>query len=273
MRQRMKFEIPPTGRRGGFTPLEMKHFILRSPQGAENGLEFDPAKRQAGFLRKESIGLTGFTLIELTVTMVLALILLLTVGVVVVGGQRAWQRTYETANKKIKQDAEAVMLVFGSVGRKSNRCDYVIYDVTSSNFTPAQPTGTNQEEVVSGDAVEFRYWDVELDEDDTHDLMNVEKTATAYALFYLDGDELKVDYGPYPPGAVPLGGGTKNNPTMTKVLAENVTTDSDDGAFSHSPNSANKGGCVRININITDPEDGETIKVMTATLMRNEWPR
>jgi len=33
--------------------------------------------------------------------------------------------------------------------------------------------------------------------------MDVTKTATAYALFYLDGEKLKVDYGPYPPGAAP----------------------------------------------------------------------
>jgi hypothetical protein len=55
--------------------------------------------------------------------------------------------------------------------------------------------------VVSGDAVEFRYWDVDLDASDSHDLMDVTKTATAYALFYLDGDRLKVDSDPYPPGA------------------------------------------------------------------------
>jgi len=213
--------------------------------------------------------------------MVIALILLLTVGVVVTSGHRAWQWTYNTAHKKIKQDAEAVMLVFGSVGRKSNRLafDYSIgespiYDITSGTFTPVQPESSgDEEEVVSGDAVEFRYWDVELDSEDTQDLMDVTKKATAYALFYLDDDKLKVDYGPYPPGAVPAGGGFKNTPDRTTVLAKNVTTDVDGGAFSHTTISGVGQGSVRINITITDPEDGERIKVMTATLMRNMWPR
>jgi type II secretory pathway pseudopilin PulG len=228
-------------------------------------LEFAPAKQQAGFL-------TGFTLVELTVTMVISLILILAVGIVIVGGQRAWQWTYNTAQKKIKQDAEAVMITFGNVGRKSNRLNYVIYNISGSTFTPALPVGMG-EEVVYGDAVEFRYWDVELDLDDTYDLMNDNKTATAYALFYLDGDQLKIDYGSYPPGAVPSGGGVRNNAGISKVLAENVTTDSPDGAFSHTTESKVGQGSVRINITITDPKDGETINVMTATLMRNIWPR
>ncbi len=222
----------------------------------------------------------GFTLIELAVTTVIALILLLTVGVVVTGGQRAWQWTYETAHKKIKMDAEVVMLAFGNVGRRSNRLGFddsigesPIYKIEGGVFTPVLPEGSDSEEVVYGDAVEFRFWDVELDKDDTYDLMNKDKKATAYALFYLLDNKLKVDYGAYPPGAVPLGGGYKNSSCVTKVLAENVTTDSEDGAFSHSPNSKDQGTCIRINVTITDPKDGQSIKVMTATLMRNMWPR
>jgi len=122
--------------------------------------------------------------------------------------------------------------------------------------------------------VEFRYWDVELDSEDSHQLMDVTKTATAYALFYLDDDKLKVDYGPYPPGAVPEGGGSKNSSDiMTTTLAENVTTDPNIGAFSHTTLNGVGRGCVRINITLTDPEDGENIRVMTATMLRNIWPR
>jgi type II secretory pathway pseudopilin PulG len=236
---------------------------------------------------------TGFTLVELIVTMLLSLILLLAVGVVAVGGQRAWQWTYETANKEIKRDADAVMLAFGSMGRKSNRLafDYTrapvaespVYSVTGNTFTPVYPACSG-EEVVFGDAVEFRYWDVELDSDDTHDLMDVAKKATAYALFYLEDNKLKVDYGPCTctisgcVGAVPLGGGTKYDPTTTRILAENVTTDDTRGAFSQTTQSGSvpnrdRWGSIRINITITDPEDGEQIKVMTTTLMRNLWPR
>jgi len=59
----------------------------------------------------------------------------------------------------------------------------------------------------------------------------------------------------------------------TTVLAENVTTDPDTDAFSHTVLNGKGQGAVRINITLTDPADGETIKVMTATLMRNMWPR
>jgi hypothetical protein len=127
---------------------------------------------------------------------------------------------------------------------------------------------------VSGNAVEFRFWDVELDETDSHKVMDVTKTATAYALFYLKDGQLKVDYGPYPPGAVPAGGGNRNTSNITTtVFAENVSTDPGIGAFSHTTLNGVGQGSVRINITLTDPADGESIKVMTATLMRNIWPR
>ena len=107
--------------------------------------------------------------------------------------------------------------------------------------------------------------------------MDPTKTATAYALFYLDGDSLKLDYGPYPPGAVPPGGGSKNTSgVVTEVLlAENVSTDPNSSidAFSHTTIGGVGQGSVRMNVILTDPEDDEEIRVMTATLMRNVWPR
>jgi len=217
---------------------------------------------------------SGVTLIELVVTTVITSTLVLVVGVLLVGGNRAWQQIYNSTHKKIKQDAQAVTITFGSTGRKSNRLGYIIYDVTGGIFTPAEPETSNPEEVISGDAVEFRYWDVEFDKTDSHKLMDVTKTATAYALFYVDGDQLKVDRGLYPPGAVPDGGGSRNTSDITTtILADNVSTDGDIGAFSHTTLNGVGQGCVRINIVLTDPEDGESIKVMTATLMRNIWPR
>lgn len=53
--------------------------------------------------------------------------------------------------------------------------------------------------------MEFRYWDVELDQADTQQLMDVTKQAIAYAFFYLDDEALEADYGAYTPGAVPSG--------------------------------------------------------------------
>ena len=216
----------------------------------------------------------GVTIIELVITMAISTMLISVVGILLVSGQRAWNRTYNSAHKQIKEDAQDVMITFSSIGRKSNRIDYTIYDITGSTFTPAVPQTSDPEEVVSGDAVEFRYWDVELDSEDSHQLMDVTKTATAYALFYLDDDKLKVDYGPYPPGAVPEGGGSKNSSDiMTTTLAENVSTDPNIGAFSHTTLNGVGQGCVRINITLTDPEDGDSIRVMTATMLRNIWPR
>ncbi len=216
----------------------------------------------------------GFTLIELVVTVVIAMVLIPVIGVLLIGGHRAWSNTYLSAHKKIKQDAQAVMLKFGSMGRMSNRLSYKIYNINGSSFTEAKAQGTEAQEVVSGDAVEFRYWDVGLDAEDSHELMEVTKTATAYALFYIDGDKLMVDRGPYPPGAVPVDGGSKNSDGVTTTtLAENVSLDPDTGAFSHTVLNGVGQGTVRINITLTDPQDGESIRVMTATLMRNMWPR
>jgi hypothetical protein len=85
---------------------------------------------------------------------------------------------------------------------------------------------------------------------------------------------LKVDYGPYPPGAVPAGGGAKNTTGVTTVvLAENVDTNGAISPFSHNT-VANAGqGSVRLNVILTDSSSGETTKVMTTALLRNVWPR
>lgn len=216
----------------------------------------------------------GVTLIELLITMTISALLASAVGVLLVSGQHAWNQTYASAHKRIKEDAHDIMVRFGSIARRGNRLDYTIYDVSGGTFTPAAPQTADPEEVVSGDAVEFRYWDVELDSEDSHQLMDVTKTATAYALFYLEGDTLKVDYGPYPPGGVPAGGGARNSSNAsTTLLAENASADPNIGAFSHTTLNGVGQGCVRINIILTDPEDNESIRVTTAAMMRNIWPR
>ena len=218
----------------------------------------------------------GLTLVELTTTMMINVIVVLTIGIMLARGNRIWHNTYNQANKKIRQDALAITVAVGSIGRKANRLGYTIYTVNGNTLTPAVPQTSDPQEVVFGDAVEFRYWDVDCDESDSHNLMDPTKTATAYALFYLDNDTLKVDYGPYPPGAAPEGGGCRNTSSVTTIiLSENVGNDEDleVGAFSHTALNGVGQGCVRTNIILTDPDDGETVKVMTATLMRNIWPR
>ncbi len=216
---------------------------------------------------------SGLTIMELMIALSIDLVLMLVVGVLLAGGQRCWSRVYGSTNKKIKQDAQSFAITFGSMGRKANRSGYIIYIANGSTYSPLKPQ-TSDMEVVRGDAVEFRYWDVELDESDSHQLMDVTKQGTAYAFFYLGNDKLKVDYGPYPPGAVPAGGGTKNTTGITTaILAENVSAVTDTGPFSHTTVGGVGQGCVRANITLTDAQDGDTITVKTATLMRNIWPR
>jgi len=217
---------------------------------------------------------SGFTIIETSISMIVGVILVLVVGVLFFSGNRAWQRTYAAANSRTKQDAIAVSLAFGSIGRQANRLDYMLYTISANVLAPARPETSDPEEVVWADAVEFRYWDVPLDDSDSHNLVDVTKTATAYALFYLDGSRLKVDYGPYPPGAAPAGGGSRNTSGVTtQVLAENVSAANEGGAFSHTTINSMGQGCVKIDVILTDPITGETINVSTATLMRNIWPR
>ena len=219
---------------------------------------------------------SGFTLMELVITMLISPTLALVVGILLVSGNRAWLRTFNSTQSKMRQDAQAVTIAFESTARKTNRLGYTVYEVNGNVFTPAVPKTSDPQEVVFGNAVEFRYWNVDLDKTDSYKVMDVTKIATVYALFYLDGSELKVDYGPYPPGAVPAGGGVRNTSGVTtKVLADNVSTDSNSnvGAFSHTTLNGVGTGCVRINITLTDPEDNESVEVMTAALVRSMWPR
>ena len=214
-------------------------------------------------------------MIELVIAMAINLILVLVVGVLFVNGNRAWQNTFDSAHSTIEEDAYAITTAFGSIGRKSNRLNYVVYKKTGINYKPVETSNQNSEEIVYGDAVEFRYWDVEFDQSDSHHLLDTTKTATAYAFFYHEGTQLKVDYGPYPPGAIPDGGGQRNTTDVTTIiLAENVSVDNNnDGAFSHTMMGQTGQGSVRLNITLTDPNSEKSTQVITSTLMRNIWPR
>jgi len=213
----------------------------------------------------------GLTMVELIITMLISSVLILAVGALLVGGQRSWLNTYEQANSRMRQDSQALMVAWGNVGRKSNRLGYTVYRESSGNYVEAAPETGVGEEVVYGDAVEFRYWSAEVP---TQSLLDVTNLGTDYAFFYMDDDKLKVDYGTCPPGAVPGGSGARNTSDITTmVLAENVVPDPN-GAFSHTTTSSVGHGCVRINIVLQSPDgSGDEIQVMTATLARNIWPR
>lgn len=214
---------------------------------------------------------TGFTMVELMITMVISSILAMAIGTLLIGGQRSWEKTYRQANSKIKGDAQAIMAAFGSVGRKSNRLGYTLYHDNGSSYVKAVPQTSQTEEVVFGDAVEFRYWSASVP---GSGLLDVTNTGTDYAFFYIDGDSLKVDYGTNPPGAVPGGSGVRNSSnTTTMVLSESVIPDPN-GAFNHTTINTVGQGSVRINITLEDEDDPtKTIQVLTSTLLRNIWPR
>lgn len=216
----------------------------------------------------------GLALVELIISSIVGAILVFTVGILMDGSHRAWLQTYQAVHGGVNGDAQTVVTTFTSLGRRANRAGYVLYRVNQGIFMPVVPEAGHPDAVLSGAAVEFRYWDVPLDAADSHNLMDGSKLATAYALFYLDGSRLKVDYGPYPPGGVPAGGGTRNTTDVTTVvLAENVSLDGTVGPFSHSTVANTGQGSVRLNILLTDPNTNESTKVVTAALLRNVWPR
>jgi hypothetical protein len=166
--------------------------------------------------------------------------------------------------------SHAIMAAFGSIGRRSNRLNYTVYTKSGSNYIESTAQG-NGDEIVYGDAVEFCYWEAtEPDES----LLDTSVTGTNYAFFYIDNGQMKVDYGQYPPGAVPGGIGAKNeNDISTTVLADNVVPAAN-GAFNHTVINNVGQGCVRIDVTLEDEDnEGENIRVMTATLLRNIWPR
>jgi len=208
----------------------------------------------------------GLTLIELLVAISAALIVVMVVGTLLVSGQRSWAQAFNFAYAKPQIDALTSTISFGTYGRKSNRMDYKIYKIVDNKFTQVVPT-KDPEEVVSGEAVEFHYWNKDL----SADYMKTSITGTSYALFYLDGDKLMLDTGPYPPGAIDfVGHRIVGDDVSTITLAENVVN----LQFSHTTRDmAGDGkGCVRMNMTI-GADNGDTPTTVTAaTLMRNTWP-
>ncbi len=215
----------------------------------------------------------GLTLVELVVTMAISIIVVMMLAILLSAGQRNWVQAYNIANAGIQIDALQTMINFGSTGRKSNKTDYRVYRQVGNTFTRVTPPAADPVQVMTGDAVEFRYWDGELNAA----YMDSTRTATTYALFYLDGTTLKVDTGPYD-NATKTGGisppdngsRTAGPGITTTTIAENVTS----LEFSHTTKnvSGDGNGSVRIDAVLTDPVDNRSVTVKAATLIRNVWP-
>lgn len=215
----------------------------------------------------------GVTLMEVVVTMAVAAIPLLAVGTLLVGAQNSWEQCYASVHKPIREDASILTTAFTTVGRKSNRSLYFVYKISNGAFTVATPP--NGSTLAEGQAVEFRYWAAGFDESDkTLKVLDTTNTGTDYALFYLDGTILKVDYGKVVGGVGGVAGGQRNKAgtVSTVILAENVDVKTNTKIFSHTVISGAGQGCVRLNATLKDG-DGDIVEIKTATLCRVVWPR
>ena len=207
----------------------------------------------------------GFTLIELVIAITAAAMIMVAAALLIQSGTRSWSRSYNNVNSELRLGMLDAMTALGAIGRKSNKEDYVVYSISGNTFTKLSPD-TDPEEILIGNAVEFRYWDEDL----KSELMDPEIKSTAYALFYLDNGQLMLDCGNYPPTPINPEGHKRTPDKSSKILAENVTL----LEFSHnSKNMAGDGkGCIRMKLVCTDPKTGETKTAMSAVFMRNVWP-
>ncbi|MBN2589342.1 MAG: hypothetical protein JXA96_05745 [Sedimentisphaerales bacterium] len=205
----------------------------------------------------------GITLVELLMGVIVSLIVLFTAALLLVSGHKGWASTYKYAYGNIQVNALETMIAFGKTGRMSNKSEYVLYNYDGSTFDgPVLPSDpTNPVEVVTGNAIEFRYWDEDLKDS----FMDTDVTGNAFALFYVDDEVLKVDR-----GKVDMSTGNKLPASSTQILAENVQS----LEFSHTTNNAegDGNGCIKMDLALYDPQEDRGIHVKTATLMRNVWP-
>ena len=205
---------------------------------------------------------SGVTIVELVTAFTVSSIVILAAGIVLAAGHKNWSDTYDLANAGIRADAINTMIAFGAMGRKSNKSEYRVYQVSGGQFTRAIPPSTEPISVVKGQAVVFRYWDTELNES----IINGD-SGRAYALFYQDGDMLNVDYGLYPPGVDELTSRNTGLAVKTITLAKNV----ENLEFSHKSNLKGDGnGCVKMDMTLRDEKTGRTLTIKTATLIRSE---
>jgi len=210
---------------------------------------------------------------EIAVTVAIIAIPILAVGVLAASGSRSVRQSYNSIHKEIRQDALAAMTAFSTVGRKSNRSNYVIYKVVNGVYLPAQPL--LNPEVAEGSAVEFRYWEEPFNPaSPPADILEVTNTGTHYALFYLEGKNLKVDYGRVIEGKGAVSERIRRTSGLlrTVTVSRHVDISSGTNIFSHNVVGGIGRGSVRMNLVLTDDE-GESAEVKTSVLLRMNWPR
>ena len=213
----------------------------------------------------------GYTLIEIIIAMAAGFMIMLTVAMLVQSGHTSWKKSYDVANCESRLDSLSAVRALGSFGRKSNKKDYYVYSVSGSTFTRVMPVA-DPEEILTGQAVEFRFWSTDLE----NGMLTPGSTADRYALFYLEDGQLKLDMGTSsggpPGGAINPGGQRVNGAGVTTVTLANHVTSVE---FSHTTRDlAGDGkGCVRMKLIINDPADGQSKTFLAATYLRNVWPQ
>ncbi len=106
----------------------------------------------------------GFTIIELTIAVVVCIIALLGIGFVAADNQRSWSRIYNRINSDVAIDGLVAKKTFEAVIRKAKKDTILLDD--------------------SGTTVEVHYY------------RNAESASVdGYARFYLSDSELNIEYG------------------------------------------------------------------------------
>ncbi len=126
----------------------------------------------------------GFTLTELMVTTVIVAIVILALGSVVADGVRGWQRMYDRVYADVVTDGFVARRVFDRIIRKASRQMYSVDD--------------------SGEWLKVYYYS-----------SGAATTLDRYGLFYVSGDELKVEHGIR---------ATPETPLQTETVCGNVSS-------------------------------------------------
>ena len=89
----------------------------------------------------------GITLVEVVMASALSLIPISAILVLLIGGQRSWQNSYDMANRQLDIDGQKSAEVFRRIGKKSDYDNCKISHITKLTS-----------ELICGEEVEFRYW-------------------------------------------------------------------------------------------------------------------
>lgn len=208
-------------------------------------------KQERIMLKNRQKFLHGLSLIELMITIAISVIPISLVGILLVGGQNSWRKTYHSAHREVEIQGYTATVTFERVGRKSQSDHCELYSIHgSSGSSERTPRSYTHPILTEADAVEFRY---QLDKSSPD---NVE-----YSYFYLDAstNKLMVEYSKYPRS---LG----QEPTRAViVLADNVSK----VKFSRTTVNNAAQGCVRMELTLKDPVNESPFTIIATTLMRN----